>query len=107
MGMRLSGPSLVPDAALGIPSQPVTRGAVQVSGDGTATVLMADHQTTGGYPKIATLLSDDTDGLSQLRPGDALAFTTVSAEQAVAIARSRARAVSAYLARLASVRRQI
>jgi allophanate hydrolase len=102
MGLRLSGPPLVPDGALGIPSQAVTRGAVQVSGDGTATILMADHQTTGGYPKIATVLSPDTDALAQLRPGDAVAFHAVSAPKAIDIARSRSAAMQAFLSRLAA-----
>lgn len=99
MGMRLRGPVLAPQAALGIPSEPVLRGSVQVSGDGVPTVLLADHQTTGGYPKIATVLSDDLDGFVQLRPNDALRFHAISAAQAVALARSRAKTVQAYLAR--------
>ncbi len=82
----------------------MTRGAVQVSGDGVATVLMADHQTTGGYPKIATLLSHDTDALAQLRPGDQVAFHAVTAAQAVALARTRAAAVQSFLTRLAALR---
>lgn len=104
MGQRLSGPPLTPRDALGIPSQAVTRGAVQVSGDGTATVLMADHQTTGGYPKIATLLSHETDALAQLRPGDRVAFHAVTPAQAVALARTRAAALQSYLARLSALR---
>ena len=100
MGLRLSGPSLAPEGALGIPSQGITRGAVQVAGDGVPTILMADHQTTGGYPKIATVLSDDTDGLAQLRPGDALAFHAVTPARAVAVARQRAAARAAYLTAL-------
>ena len=100
MGMRLSGPSLAPRDALGIPSQGITRGAVQVAGDGVATVLMADHQTTGGYPKIATVLNDDTDGFAQLRPGAPLAFTALTPAQAVALARQRAIAFHRYLSRL-------
>lgn len=100
MGLRLSGPALPPEGALAIPSEPVMRGSVQVSGDGVATVLLADHQTTGGYPKIATLLDDDTDGLVQTRPGDALRFQAVTPEAAVALARTRAAAVARYLAAL-------
>ncbi len=100
MGMRLSGPLLPPDGALGIPSQGVTRGAIQVAGDGVPTVLLADHQTTGGYPKIATLLSDDTDALAQLRPGQHLAFTALTAAAANAMARTRASAVQSYLSAL-------
>ena len=99
MGMRLRGPTLAPEAALGIPSEPILRGSVQVSGDGVATVLLADHQTTGGYPKIATVLSNDLDGFVQLRPNDAMRFQAVSAAQAVALARSRARAIRDYMTR--------
>lgn len=99
MGMRLRGPILAPEAALGIPSEPILRGSVQVSGDGVATILLADHQTTGGYPKIATVLSDDLDGFVQLRPNDALRFQAVTAAQAVGMARSRTQAVQAYMAR--------
>jgi biotin-dependent carboxylase-like uncharacterized protein len=104
MGLRLSGPSLTPQSALGIPSQGITRGAVQVAGDGVPTILMADHQTTGGYPKIATVLDDDTDALSQLRPGDALAFTQITPSRAIALARQRNAATQRYLAALAKRR---
>lgn len=83
MGMRLSGPTLVLDQALSIPSEPIVRGSVQVSGDGVPTVLLADHQTTGGYPKIATVISCDTDRLAQLRAGQELRFVSTSGEQAV------------------------
>jgi 5-oxoprolinase (ATP-hydrolysing) subunit C len=100
MGVRLRGP-LLPHDALNIPSGPILRGSVQVSGDGVATVLLADHQTTGGYPKIATLLADDVDGFVQLRPRDAVRFAAVTAEQAVQMARFRARAHAEYLARMA------
>ena len=70
MGVRLRGPRLEMASALNIPSEPILRGSVQVSGDGGATVLLADHQTTGGYPKIATLIGEDIDGFAQLRPHD-------------------------------------
>jgi 5-oxoprolinase (ATP-hydrolysing) subunit C len=92
MGARLSGPLVAPDAALDMPSEPILRGSVQVAGDGVASILLADHQTTGGYPKIATVLDCDTDSLAQLRPRDPLRFTPVSPRQAIDIARSAARA---------------
>lgn len=91
MGVRLAGPPLPPAAALDMPSEPVARGAVQVAGDGVATVLLADHQTTGGYPKIATVISADLDALAQLRPGERFRFAAVTPEAAVAAARARAR----------------
>lgn len=91
MGIRLDGPALPPREALSIPSEPIVRGSVQVSGDGVATILMADHQTTGGYPKIATVLDDDLDAFAQCRPGQPIAFRPVTAAEAVELARFRAR----------------
>lgn len=102
MGLRLAGPRLMPQGALSIPSEPILRGSVQVAGDGVATVMLADHGTTGGYPKIATVVSADLDGFAQLRPGDGLRFRLISPEAAVALARARARARQAYMARFAA-----
>jgi allophanate hydrolase len=92
MGMRLAGPRLALRDALSIPSEPIVRGAVQVAGDGVASILLADHQTTGGYPKIATLLSADTDRVAQLRPQTRLDFEAVTPERAVRLARADAAA---------------
>lgn len=100
MGVRLGGPDLTPEAALSIPSEPILRGSVQVSGDGVATVLLADHQTTGGYPKIATVLGDDLDGFAQCRVGDPVRFQVISPGDAITIARQRVRSTARYLAGL-------
>lgn len=97
MGMRLAGPSLALKDALSIPSEPIVRGSIQVSGDGVASILLADHQTTGGYPKIATVLSTDIDGLAQLRPGDRVHFQAVSPEEGISLARAHALARRKYL----------
>jgi allophanate hydrolase len=97
MGMRLAGPPLPLADALSIPSEPVVRGSIQVAGDGVASILQADHQTTGGYPKIATILLSDLDGVAQLRPHDRLRFQAVSAAEGVAQARSHALSVRRYL----------
>lgn len=104
MGTRLSGPAVPPGAALDMPSAPITRGSVQVAGDGVATVLMADHQTTGGYPRIATVLDADLDGFAQARPGSRLRFLAIDPADAGLIARQRARAVTTYLDALARLR---
>jgi allophanate hydrolase len=98
MGVRLRGPLIAPEGALGIPSEPILRGSVQVAGDGVPTVLMADHQTTGGYPKIATVIGADLDGFAQLRPRDAVVFRAVTPEAAVGAARVLAAARAAVLA---------
>lgn len=87
MGMRLSGPALKPASSLDMPSEPIMKGSIQVPGDGMPTVLLADHQTTGGYPKIATVVSADLDRLVQLRTGDRIAFERISPQAAVSAAR--------------------
>ena len=97
MGVRLRGPRLAVAGALDMPSEALPRGAVQVPGHGDPIVLLADHQTTGGYPKIAVLASADQDGFAQLRSREAVAFRAVSAEQAVAAAVARQGAVRRYL----------
>lgn len=97
MGVRLDGPHLDLDAALSIPSEPIVRGSVQVAGDGVATVLLADHQTTGGYPKIATVVGADLDAFCQLRPGDSVWFVLVTPAEAIVIARTRAAAFEKFL----------
>jgi allophanate hydrolase len=83
MGARLSGPSLRPTVALDIPSAPIVGGSIQVSGDGVSTVLLADHQTTGGYPRIATIISDDLGGFAQLRARCRVMFESLTPEAAV------------------------
>ncbi len=97
MGVRLAGPTLDLKAALSLPSEPVTRGSVQVAGDGVPTVLLADHQTTGGYPKIATLISEDIDRISQLRARDPVAFTAITPAEAIQTTRATAVARNVYL----------
>lgn len=97
MGVRLDGDRLTLNDALSIPSEPVLRGSVQVSGEGVPTVLLADHQTTGGYPKIATLVSADLDRFTQNRAGDSIRFKLVSSEDAIGMARELAVLQSAYL----------
>lgn len=97
MGVRLSGPDLRPSAMLDMPSEAVARGSVQVAGDGVATVLLADHQTTGGYPKIATVIACDLDRFVQLRSRDRVRFTSVGPEEGIQIARREWNAREAYL----------
>jgi len=97
MGMRLRGPDLTPKDALSIPSEALSRGSIQVPGHGDPLILMADHQTTGGYPKIATVVSADQDRIAQARPGDRFRFEPVSVERAISIARKAQRGISTYI----------
>ena len=91
MGLRLDGPRLEHDPAFGadIVSDAVTPGVIQVPGDGRPIVLLADCQTVGGYPKIATVISADLPRLAHAGPGQTLHFVEVSIEEALA-ARRRA-----------------
>ena len=82
MGYRLSGARLSHSRGPDIISDAVVGGAIQVPGDGNPIVMLADRQTTGGYPKIGTVLASDVDRLAQLRPGDTIRFTAVSLHQA-------------------------
>ncbi|MEI6644272.1 MAG: biotin-dependent carboxyltransferase family protein [Novosphingobium sp.] len=82
MGRALEGLPLMP-LRLDMPSEPTMRGCLQIAGDGRMTMLMADHQTTGGFPKIASVISADVTRLAQLPPGTTLRFETVSTEEAV------------------------
>ncbi|WP_082557356.1 biotin-dependent carboxyltransferase family protein [Ensifer sp. Root127] len=104
MGVRLQGVALTPHAPLDMPSEAIVRGSVQVAGDGIATVLLADHQTTGGYPKIATVVDTDIDAFVQLRPRNAVTFRAVTPEQAIEHVRSRASNSARYLAAIATPR---
>jgi allophanate hydrolase len=91
MGMRLEGVPLVhltPEAA-DIVSDGVTPGVIQVPGNGQPIVLLADCQTVGGYPKIATVISADLPRLGQLKPGQSIRFRAVSAAEARQALRER------------------
>jgi biotin-dependent carboxylase-like uncharacterized protein len=92
MGMRLDDPSGVfHDAArLGLVSDLAVPGDIQILGDGTPVVLGRDHQPTGGYPRIATIVPPDLDRLFQLRPGTLVSFESVSLEHAARLVRGRA-----------------
>jgi antagonist of KipI len=62
----------------------VSLGAIQVPDDGQPIILFVEHQTTGGYPKIANVASADFHRLGQLRPRDRVRFAAVTFEQAQA-----------------------
>lgn len=83
MGLRLAGPILAHnEKGAEIPTDGVVPGAIQVPGDGQPIVLLADGQTTGGYAKIATVISADLPRLSQARAGDRLRFKLITREEA-------------------------
>ena len=91
MGMRLDGPLLHHKRGWDIVSDAIATGSIQVPGSGQPIVLLADHQTTGGYPKIATVISADLSALGRCRPGDPLRFAAVEVEMAEEISRETER----------------
>jgi len=82
MGMRLDGPVLEHRDNADIASDGIVNGSVQVPGDGKPIILLADHQTTGGYTKIATVIKSDLPALARRKPGDEITFTAISVEDA-------------------------
>jgi biotin-dependent carboxylase-like uncharacterized protein len=100
MGMRLEGPALEHSRGSNIVSDGIAPGSIQVPGNGLPIVLLADRQTTGGYPKIATVISADLPALGRLAAGAKVAFTAVSIAEAEAEHRTLA-------ARLAALPRQV
>lgn len=74
MGYRLQGHKLALKEPLQILSEPTAFGSVQVPPDGNPIILMADRQTTGGYPKIANIISADLPVLAQYLPGEEICF---------------------------------
>ncbi|HZB38341.1 MAG TPA: biotin-dependent carboxyltransferase family protein [Beijerinckiaceae bacterium] len=93
MGYRLTGPKIAHARGFNIVSDGIVTGSVQVPGSGEPIVMMADRQTTGGYPKLATVISADLRLVAQRRSGEAIRFAAVSIEEAQALARERAEAI--------------
>ncbi len=78
MGLRLAGPALEKSHSADLVTEGAPLGAVQVPRDGQPIILFVEHQTTGGYPKIANVISADFHRLGQLRPRDEVRFEAVS-----------------------------
>lgn len=104
MGMVLDGPALLPNR-IDMPSEPAVRGALQIDGDGRISLLTADHQTTGGYPRIAVVVEPDIDRVAQRPAGTPMRFEIVDAAAAVTLTRAAAAADAAWLTRIAAARR--
>jgi biotin-dependent carboxylase-like uncharacterized protein len=98
MGYRLSGPKIAHADGFNIVSDGIVTGSVQVPGTGVPIVLLADRQTTGGYPKIATIVRADLGRFVQMRPGSKVRFAAVSLQEAVALARADARRLEGLMA---------
>lgn len=82
MGYRLQGPELNMEKHQELISEGVVHGTIQLPVHGQPIILLADRQTTGGYPKIAVVASVDIPMFGQLKPGDAIKFVPITLEEA-------------------------
>jgi antagonist of KipI len=82
MGIRLEGPPIPLDASREMITEGVSLGAIQVPPSGQPIILFVEQQTTGGYPKIANVISADLHSLGQLRPRDEIRFERIEMGEA-------------------------
>ncbi|MGX9357202.1 5-oxoprolinase subunit C family protein [Roseobacteraceae bacterium S113] len=89
-GIGLDGLKLAGEAGLSLVSETIAPGDIQITGDGTPYVLMAECQTTGGYPRIGTVIAPDMPNVAQASPGVPLSFEMIDVDAALdALARAR------------------
>lgn len=100
MGYRLEGPKIAHQGGHNIVSDGTVTGSIQVPGSGQPIVLMADRGTSGGYPKIATVISADLGRFAQTQAGAAVRFKAVSVADAQAAAREMAATLRALAGRI-------
>ena len=93
--MDSDGEGFFSDGQLSIVSEVIVQGDIQITGDGAPYVLMCESQTTGGYPRIATVLPCDLPRVAQAPAGASITFTFVTLEEAVALERRAAADVKA------------
>lgn len=94
MGCRLDGPAIAHKNGGDIISDGIAFGAIQVPSSGQPIIMLADRQTTGGYTKIATVITADFRILAQLKAGDKVQFTRVSVEYAQGLLLARRAALN-------------
>jgi antagonist of KipI len=82
MGYRLAGSKITHKTGADIISDGITMGSVQIPGHGAPIIMMADRQTTGGYTKIATVITSDINIVGQLKPGDSVSFKSIDIVEA-------------------------
>ena len=82
MGMRLEGPKIENIVNTNIKSEGLIKGVIQVPADGNPIIMLSDHGTIGGYPKIGVVISADYDKLVQLTPGTKIKFKEIELSSA-------------------------
>jgi len=97
MGVRLSGHKLENTISTNIKSEGLVRGVIQVPTDGNPIIMLSDHGTIGGYPKIGVVISADLDRVGQFTPGSIIKFKEVSLEEAQNIFKAYTEETNKYL----------
>ena len=97
MGIRLKGPKLENIENTNIKSEGLVRGVIQVPADGNPIIMLSDHGTVGGYPKIGVVITADLDLVGQLTPGTKINFKEVSLEEAQNIFKAYTEDTNKYL----------
>ena len=87
MGMRLEGAKIENITDANIKSEGLIKGVIQVPADGNPIIMLSDHGTIGGYPKIGVVISADYDKLVQLTPGSKIKFQEVNLASAESLFR--------------------
>jgi biotin-dependent carboxylase-like uncharacterized protein len=95
MGLRLEGPPIPPPGGGTMLTEGMPLGAIQIPPAGGPVILFVDHQTTGGYPVIASVASADLSAVAQLRPGSRVRFAMITLDDARRLLAGRAAAIEA------------
>lgn len=103
MGMRLNGAQIAHARGFNITSDAVTFGSIQIMGNGQPVILMADRPTTGGYPKIATVISADLPAIGRMQAGTSFRFRLVTVAEAHLARAVMQRHTEAYAERVRAV----
>jgi biotin-dependent carboxylase-like uncharacterized protein len=91
MGYRLEGAAIQAKDGVDIISDGIAPGSIQIPSNGMPIIMMADRQTTGGYAKIATVVSVDLPSLAQRMPGDEIHFERITIKEAQKLQRRQQR----------------
>jgi antagonist of KipI len=94
VGIRLQGEAMEIPSVGKMITEGVTLGAIQVPQSGQPVILFVEQQTTGGYPKIANVISADIPSLGQLRPGEEIRFARITIDEARKLLREQEAMVS-------------
>jgi allophanate hydrolase len=107
MGYRLEGPRLTHAKGYNIVSDGIVTGSIQVPGNALPIVLMVDNQTTGGYPKLATVISADIPVVGRRRPGRKIRFQAVDVREAERLRKEQETAIRAQIDSLSRAGKRI